>query len=262
MSGQRIGREGGRGISCAQQFKVLGGGGPGATETGVVAFFQAGIEADGDFKRGIRKLRFGNFPAFPGTGGRTGPAEDGDDSIRMGGKHQGRPESAPGMTPQAPGCRREFRMAGALGQILESALEYGIRTVAWVTPQAAFGLIAGVIVGGKDGRLVTEGQRLPVEIQGGGVSRTFRAIATAMLVDEDGAHPRDLRGKPQMKRRGDAEFAGLMRSGVIHTPRPLSRRSGETEDLEQQEKKCALNKFTIKSPFFINNTASIEYLID
>ena len=93
------------------------------------------------------------------------------------------PSSA--VAPKRPWHGGQFRMSALFAEILKCSTKDGIRSVAWIAPHLAIGLLWLLIGRGKQGAVVFFGQCLPVQVKGSGLAGLAGAFTAAMLVYHD-----------------------------------------------------------------------------
>src|SRR5262249_2752170 len=129
-----------------------------------------------------RERGFRNLAALPRRIRGAGAKKDRGDPLGMQGEHQTRPETAAGVSPQAPRRGGQLGMTRFAREMSQRLLKGRIGTVARVAPVAAI-LVRELLIRRAEQRAVPlPRQRLPVQIVSRGETGDARALAATVLM--------------------------------------------------------------------------------
>ena len=123
--------------------------------------------------------------------------------------------TAPPLWPQrAQGTGGDLGVMGERGEVAKALEEFFVGAIAGVAPQAAIGFVGLLVGGAEQGAIVAAREFLPLEVEGGGLAGLARAIAAAVLVDDDAADGFYAGREPEGVVDTEGEIAGL-RGGCV-----------------------------------------------
>src|SRR5262245_4437028 len=119
-------------------------------------------------------------------------------------------------------------MSRLRAEVGQAPLKRRVGAVARVAPQLAIGLLRLLVGRGQQGAVVLLRQRLPVQVVGARQARLARALAAAVLMDDDAAQRPGAAGDPDGVVDRIGQLAWLARGRIAHA---VVRRLRRREDL-------------------------------